>query len=154
LGDRVLVRSQSLSADQTWEGETIEIIGSRLRDMRDQKKLSQEDIEKRTACFDAKFRELKTGIRLRRSRHRKRWHARWKFHFTVSSMRVRSRPNFRILPKRKSSDEIAWGRAGKDARFLSKLRRLLSKTEEADRRLLMHVAPKITRPNARQAASN
>lgn len=32
------------------------------------------------------------------------------------------------LPKRKSSDEIGWGNVGKDARFLSKLRRLLSKT--------------------------
>jgi Glycosyltransferase family 10 (fucosyltransferase) C-term len=35
---------------------------------------------------------------------------------------------FPNLPKRKSSDEIGWGNVGKDARFLSKLRRLLSKT--------------------------
>src|ERR1700693_129452 len=36
-------------------------------------------------------------------------------------------PKLRNLSKRKSSDDIAWGSAGKDARFLSKLRRLLSK---------------------------
>ena len=34
-------------------------------------------------------------------------------------------PKLPDLPKRKSSDDIAWGSAGKDARFLNKLRRLL-----------------------------
>ena len=58
------------------------------------------------------------------------------------------------LPKRKSSDDIAWGSAGKDARFLNKLRRLLSKAEVADRKLIMHMAQKMARPNARRAASN
>ena len=63
-------------------------------------------------------------------------------------------PKLPNLPKRKSSDDIAWGSAGKDARFLCKLRRLLSKTEVADRKLLMHTAQKMARPNARRAASN
>jgi transcriptional regulator with XRE-family HTH domain len=51
-----------------------------------------------------------------------------------------------VLPnllKRKSSDEIVWGSSGKDARFLSKLRRLLSKTGEQDRKLLLHMAQKM-----------
>ena len=38
------------------------------------------------------------------------------------------RRKFPNLPKRKSSDDIGWGNVGKDARFLSKIRRLLSKT--------------------------
>jgi transcriptional regulator with XRE-family HTH domain len=46
------------------------------------------------------------------------------------------------LPKRKSSDDIAWGSAGKDARYLSKLRRLLSKTED-DRKLILYMAQKM-----------
>jgi hypothetical protein len=53
-----------------------------------------------------------------------------------------------VLPallKRKSSDEIAWGSTGKDARFLNKLRRLLSKTREEDRKLVLHMAQKIAR---------
>jgi hypothetical protein len=51
-----------------------------------------------------------------------------------------------VLPnllKRKSSDEIIWGSSGKDARFLSKLRRLLSKTGAQDRKLLLHMAQKM-----------
>jgi hypothetical protein len=63
-------------------------------------------------------------------------------------------PKLPNLPKRKSSDDIAWGSVGKDARFLNKLRRLLSKAEEADRKLIMHMAQKMARPNARRAASN
>ena len=39
------------------------------------------------------------------------------------------------LPKRKSSDDIAWGSAGKEARYLSKLRRSLGKANEQDRKL-------------------
>ncbi len=34
------------------------------------------------------------------------------------------------LPKRKSSDDMAWGSSGKDARYLNKLRRLLGKSDE------------------------
>ena len=52
-------------------------------------------------------------------------------------------PKLPNLPKRKSSDDIAWGSSGKDARFLSKLRRLLAKTEEADRKLLLYMAQKM-----------
>ena len=47
------------------------------------------------------------------------------------------------LPKRKSSDDIAWGSAGKDARYLNKLRRLLSKTEDEDRKLILYMAQKM-----------
>jgi len=45
-------------------------------------------------------------------------------------------PKLPHLPKRKSSDDIGWGGSGKDARFLSKLRRLVGKAEDADRKLL------------------
>jgi transcriptional regulator with XRE-family HTH domain len=47
------------------------------------------------------------------------------------------------LLKRKSSDENAWGSSGKDARFLSKLRRVLGKTNEADRKIILFMAQKM-----------
>src|SRR5256886_17167342 len=52
-------------------------------------------------------------------------------------------PQLPNLPKRKSSDDIAWGSVGKDARFLNKLRRLLSKVEEGDRKLILYMAQKM-----------
>jgi hypothetical protein len=63
-------------------------------------------------------------------------------------------PKLPNLPKRKSSDDVAWGTSGKDARYLGKLRRLLSKTEEADRKVLLYMAQKMARPKAGRAASN
>jgi hypothetical protein len=63
------------------------IIGDRIRGMREEKKLLQGDIEKRT--------------------------------------------------------DVAWGSAGKEARYLNKLRRFLSKSDETDRKLLLQVAQKM-----------
>jgi len=51
-----------------------------------------------------------------------------------------------VLPnllKRKSSEDIAWGSKGKDARYLNKLRRVLSKTDEEHRKLVLHMAQKM-----------
>jgi len=46
-------------------------------------------------------------------------------------------PQLPNLPKRKSSDDIVWGIRGKDAR------RLLAKTEEGNRKLILYMAQKM-----------
>ena len=38
---------------------------------------------------------------------------------------------------------VAWGSVGKEARYLNKLRRLLSKSNEPDRKLLLQMAQKM-----------
>jgi hypothetical protein len=63
-------------------------------------------------------------------------------------------PKLPNLPKRKSSDDIAWGCTGKDARYLGKLRRLLAKTEEGNRKLILYMAQKMAGTKSRRAASN
>jgi hypothetical protein len=45
--------------------------------------------------------------------------------------------------KRKSSEEGGWGSTGKDAQYLRKLRRLLGKTNEENRKLVLHMAQKM-----------
>jgi hypothetical protein len=47
--------------------------------------------------------------------------------------------------KRKSSDEDVWGSSGKNSRYLAKLRRLLGKANEEDRKLLLHMTQKMAR---------
>jgi hypothetical protein len=64
-------------------------------------------------------------------------------------------PKLPNLPKRKSSDDIAWGGSGKDARYLGKLRRLLAKTEEGNRKLILYMAQKMAGTKSRRpGASN
>jgi len=53
-------------------------------------------------------------------------------------------PKLPNLPKSKSSDENTWGSSGKDARFLSKLRRLLGKSDEQHGKLILLMAQKMT----------
>ena len=52
-------------------------------------------------------------------------------------------PKLPNLPKRKASDGNLWGGTGKDARYLNKLRRVLSKTDEEHRNLVMFMVQKM-----------
>ena len=52
-------------------------------------------------------------------------------------------PKLPNLPKRKTGHEIAWGSAGKEAHALGKFRRLLAKTSDADKKILMSMAHKM-----------
>src|SRR5712692_1701759 len=103
------------------------IIGDRLRALREEKKLSQGDIEKRTDLVRPYISRIENNHSVP----------------TIETLEKMARalevpmyrlfydgeepPQLPILSKRKTSDEIAWGSSGEDARFLSKLRRLLGK---------------------------
>jgi hypothetical protein len=45
----------------------------------------------------------------------------------------------------KGPDKDEWRNSGKDAKFLNKLRRLLSKAKEEDRRLILYTLQKMAR---------
>jgi hypothetical protein len=47
------------------------------------------------------------------------------------------------LLKRKTSDDIVWGSSGKNAMYLHKLRKCLSKAAERDRKILLAFAQKL-----------
>jgi transcriptional regulator with XRE-family HTH domain len=136
-------------------GGTTVIIGDQLRAMREEKQLSQGDIEKRTGLLRCYISRVENG------------HTVPAIETLEKMARALEVPMYRLfydgeeppklpnLPKRKSSDDIAWGSNGKDARFLSKLRRLLGKAEEADRKLLLYLAQKMAQPKSNRArASN
>ena len=52
-------------------------------------------------------------------------------------------PKLDDLPKRKTADDFAWGGSGKEARFLTKFRKLLGRIDEKDRKLLMAFTQKV-----------
>jgi hypothetical protein len=52
-------------------------------------------------------------------------------------------PKLPNLPRRKPSNEMVWGSEGKDARLLSKFRRLLGKANEQDRKIILLMAQKM-----------
>ena len=130
------------------------IIGDRLREMREEKKLSQGDIEKRTGLLRCYISRVENGHTVPAIETLEKLARALEIPLYQLFYEGEEPPKLPNLPKRKSSDDIAWGSSGKDGRFLNKLRRLLAKSEEADRKLLLYMAQKMARPRAGRAASN
>jgi len=114
-----------------------------LREMREEKKLSQGDIEKRTGllrCYISRVENAHTVPAIETLEKMARALECPLYQLFYEGEEPPKLPN---LLKRKSSDEIAWGSTGKEARYLNKLRHLLGKTEESDRQLLLYMAQKM-----------
>jgi transcriptional regulator with XRE-family HTH domain len=119
------------------------IIGDRLRAIREDKKLSQGDIEKRTGLLRCYVSRVENGHTVPAVETIEKFARALEvpvYQLFYDGERPPQLPN---LPKRTAAADIAWGAIGKDARFLTKLRRLLARTAEGDRKLLLSIAQKI-----------
>lgn len=124
------------------------VIGQRLRALREEKNFSQGIIEKRTGLLRCYISRVENG-------------------YTVPAVgtleklaRALEVPMYQLfydgegvpkLPepvKNNGSSEPIWGSSGKDARTLAKFRRLLSRTKDSDRKLLLFMAQKMVKRNA------
>jgi len=131
------------------------IIGDRLRTMREEKHFSQGDIEKKTGLLRCYISRVENGHTVPAIETLEKMARALEVPMYQLFYDGEEPPKLPNLPKRKSCDDIAWGSSGKDARFLSKLRRLLGKAEEADRKLLLYLAQKMAHPrNGRARVSN
>jgi transcriptional regulator with XRE-family HTH domain len=121
------------------------IIGDRLRALREEKNLSQGDIEKRTGlirCYVSRVENNHTIPAIETIEKFARALEVPMYQLFYDGDEPPKLPN---LPKRKLSDDIAWGSSGKDARYLSKLRRVLGKADEEHRKLVMDMTQKMAR---------
>jgi len=119
------------------------IIGDRLREMREEKKLSQGDIEKRTGLLRCYISRVENGHTVPAIETLEKMARALECPLYQLFYEGEEPPKLPNILKRKASDEIAWGSTGKDARYLNKFRRLLGKTEESDRKLLLYMAQKL-----------
>jgi len=129
------------------------VIGDRLRELRESRKLSQGDIEKKTGLLRCYISRVENGHTVP----------------TIETLEKLARaleiplyqlfydgdkpPNLPNLLKRKASDDLGFGSSGKQAAYLHKLRKCLSKTAEPDRKLIMFMAQKMTASRGRRAAA-
>jgi transcriptional regulator with XRE-family HTH domain len=121
------------------------IISDRLRAIREQKNLSQGDIEKRTGLLRCYISRVENGHTVPAIETLEKMARAFEVPMYQLFYDGDEPPKLPSLPKRKSSDDIAWGSTGKDARYLNKLRRLLGETDEEHRKLVMHIAQKMAR---------
>ncbi|MGH9815163.1 MAG: helix-turn-helix domain-containing protein [Candidatus Acidiferrales bacterium] len=121
------------------------IIGDRLRNLREEKKLSQGDIEKRTGLLRCYISRVENGHTVPAIETLEKMARALEVPLYQLFYDGEEPPELPNLPKRKSADDIAFGTSGKEARFLHRLRRVLGKLDDADRRLLFFMAQKMTR---------
>ena len=118
------------------------IIGDRLRVLREEKKLSQGDVEKRTGLLRCYISRVENG------------HTVPAIETLEKMARALEVPLYHLMydgdkppEARKQTDNDEWGSSGKDARYLRKLCRHLSKMREADRELLIGLAQNMSQGN-------
>ena len=119
------------------------IIGDRLRALREDKKFSQGDIEKRTGLLRCYISRVENGHTVPAIETLEKMARALEVPLYQLFYDGEEPPVLPNLPKRKSADEIVWGSAGKEARLLGKFRRLMGRIEEGDRRLLLYMAQKM-----------
>jgi transcriptional regulator with XRE-family HTH domain len=119
------------------------IIGDRLRILREDKKLSQGDIEERTGLLRCYISRVENGHTVPAIETLEKMARALEVPLYQLFYDGEQPPKLPNLPKRRSSDEIVWGSTGKEARFLSKFRRLMGRIEDPDRRLLLFMAQKL-----------
>jgi transcriptional regulator with XRE-family HTH domain len=120
------------------------IIGDRLREMRVEKKLSQGDIERRTGLLRCYISRVENGHTIPAIETLEKLARALEVPLYQLFYEGEEPPKLPSLLKRNSADTMAWGSVGKEARYLNKLRQLLAKTAEDDRKLLLHMAQKMS----------
>jgi transcriptional regulator with XRE-family HTH domain len=121
------------------------IIGDRIRSLRETKKLSQGDIEKRTGLLRCYISRVENGHTVPALDTIEKIARALEVPLYQLFYDGEEPPKLQLLPRRRSSDDIVWGTAGKDARMLTRFRRLLGKIDEPDRKLLFYMAQKLAR---------
>jgi transcriptional regulator with XRE-family HTH domain len=121
------------------------IIGDRLRALREEKDFSQGDIERRTGLLRCYISRVENGHTVPAIETLEKIARALEIPMYQLFYDGEEPPKLPNLRKRKSYDDIAWGSSGRDARWLSKFRRLIARTEESDRRLLMFMVQKMAK---------
>jgi transcriptional regulator with XRE-family HTH domain len=127
------------------------VIADRLRSLREQKNLSQGDIEKRTGLLRCYISRVENGHTVPAIETLEKMARAMEVPLYQLFYDGEEPPMLPDLPKRKDGDHASWGSSGKEARILSNFRRLLKRTSESDRKLLLYMAQKMARPLNRPA---
>ncbi len=121
-------------------------IAEKLRQLRESKNLSQGDIEKRTGLLRCYISRVENGHTVPAIETLEKLARALEVSMYQLFYEGEEPPPMPDPLNRRSADGTAWGSSRKDARFLSKLRRLLSRMEAGDRKLLLFMVQKMAQP--------
>src|ERR1700755_3564571 len=109
---------------QTWFGGNAVIVGDRLRELREEKNMSQGEIEKRTGLLRCYISRVENGHTVPAVETLEKFARALEVPMYQIFYDGEKPPKLPSLAKRKSADGIAWGSKGKEARLVAKFCRL------------------------------
>jgi transcriptional regulator with XRE-family HTH domain len=124
------------------------IIGDRLRELREQKKLSQGEVEKRTGLLRCYISRVENGHTVPAVETLEKFARALEVPVYQLFYDGEEPPKLPNPPNLGRNSGNLWGSSGKDARLLAKFRRLMGRTNETDRKLLFFMAQKMARAKA------
>ena len=124
------------------------VIGDRLRQLREEKKYSQGDIEKKTGLLRCYVSRVENGHTVPAVETLEKFARALEVPMYQLFYDGEEPPKLPNLLKQKSADDIVWGSSGKDARMLAKFCRLFSRMEEGDFGLVLSMAQKMAKRKA------
>jgi transcriptional regulator with XRE-family HTH domain len=120
------------------------VIGTRLRALREERKLSQGDIEKRTGLLRCYISRVENGHTVPSIETLEKLAAALEIPLYQLFYEGEEPPPLPNLSKRKTTEELVLDEeAQKELRFFEKVRRLLGRINEQDRQLLLYMAQKL-----------
>jgi transcriptional regulator with XRE-family HTH domain len=117
------------------------VIAERLKSLREQKNMSQGDIEKRTGLLRCYISRVENG------------HTVPAIETLEKLARAMDVPMYQLFydgenppkPRLSNPADQAWGSHGREARMLDRFRRVLARTDKSDRKLLLSMAQMLSR---------
>jgi transcriptional regulator with XRE-family HTH domain len=123
------------------------IIGERLRALREERNLSQGDIERRTGLIRCYVSRIENGHAVPAVETLEKFARALEIPLYQLLYDGEEPPKLRDLPKRKDDSKL-FGAMGKDARELEKFRKLLGQTNAKNRSILLHMAQMMAKRKA------
>lgn len=123
------------------------VIGDRLRQLRDEKKLTQADIEKRTGLVRPYISRVENGHTVPGVDTLEKFARALEVPMYVLFYDGDEPPK---APKQNGAFKGVWGAKGKDMRVVTKFQRLFGRIKEGDRRLLLVTARKMAKEKGKQ----
>jgi transcriptional regulator with XRE-family HTH domain len=120
------------------------VIGTRLKKLREDRSLSQGDIEKRTGLLRCYISRVENGHTVPSLETLERLAAALEIPLYQLFYQGDAEPVLPNLSKRRTTEELVLdAEQEKELRFFEKVKRLLSKIDEKDRQLLLYMAQKL-----------
>jgi transcriptional regulator with XRE-family HTH domain len=120
------------------------IIGDRIREFRIAKRLSQKDMQDRTGLLRGYLSRVENGHTIPSIETLEKFAGALEIPLYQLFYDSDKAPALPGLAGQRSTKEIPWGSSGKDAHYLTALRRHLGRMGEANRLLFLSVAQKIS----------